>query len=112
MAGEESRMTTQPSPGEQSEQGKSKRDKQQLVVVELDKARSREQVRRLRKGRGKLVRDIDEVVDHLVESGAISADTQPVIIVVRETMPSLLSALDYYEDEDEDDDDDDDDNDD
>jgi hypothetical protein len=108
----ESRMTTQPTPSEQREQRKGKRSNQQLVVVELDKTRSHEQVRRLRKGRGKLVGDIDEVLEELIESGTIKADAQPVIIVVREITPSLLSALEYYEDEDEDDDDEDDDEDD
>jgi hypothetical protein len=84
-----------------------------LVVVELAKRRSPEQVRRLRKGRGKLVSDIDEVVNELVEAGTIKADTPPVVIVVRESSASLLwSALDDDEDDDEDDEDDDDEDDD
>ena len=102
-------MTTQPSVSEDREQQKPKRrSNQPLVVVELNKARDHEQVRRLRKGRGKLVTDIDEVLDELVESGTINDDAHPVIIVVREIAPSLLSVLNYDEDEDEDEDYDDD----
>jgi hypothetical protein len=100
-------MTTQPSVSEDRVQQKPKRQSNQpLVVVELNKARNHAQVRRLRKGRGKLVTDIDEVLDELVESGTINADAHPVIIVVREIAPSLLSVLNYDEDEDEDYDDD------
>jgi thiamine phosphate synthase YjbQ (UPF0047 family) len=89
------------------------------VVVELSKVRSHEQVRRLRTGRGRLATDIDEVVNELVQSGTIKADTPPVVIVVRESTASLLwSELEHdldedededYDEEDEDDDDEDDD---
>lgn len=70
-----------------------KRTKPQFVVVELAKLRTPKQVKRLREGRGKLVADIDEVVSKLIEAGTIKANTQPVIIVVREeSLPWLLSA--------------------
>jgi hypothetical protein len=90
-----------------------------VVVVELSRVRSHEQVRRLRRGRGRLANDIEEVVNELMQSGTIKADTPPVVIVVRESTASLLwSELehdldedeedrDYDEDEDEDDEDDD-----
>ncbi len=92
----------------------------QLVVVELARRRSPDQIKRLRKGRGRLVDDIDDTLVELVKSGTISADAQPVVIVVRETMASsLLWPLgldenddDDERDEDEDDDDEDDDDDD
>jgi hypothetical protein len=111
-------MTTESSanPVRQSEK---KSAKSQLVVVELAKARSTEQVRRLRKGRGRLVEDIEDAVEQLIKSGTIKAENPPVVIVVREAAVPLLWALDYdandedydehedEEDEDEDDEDDD-----
>ena len=92
----------------------------QLVVVELARRRSPEQIKRLRRGRGRLVDDIDDTLLELVKSGTISADAQPVVIVVREALgSSLLWPLgqdedddDDERDEDEDDDDEDDDEDD
>ena len=75
------------------------------MVVELSKVRSHEQVRRLRRGRGRLATDIEEVVNELVQSSTIKADTQPVVIVVRESTASLLwSELEHDLDEDEDED--------
>ena len=106
-------MTMQSSGTKEPVKPENKKSSGSLVVVELAKRRSPEQVRRLRKGRGKLVSDIDEVVNELVEAGTIKADTPPVVIVVRESSASLLwSALDDDEDDDEDDEDDDDEDDD
>jgi len=94
------------------------KDTSSLVVVELAKRRTPEQVRRLRKGRGKLMTDIEDVIADLTEAGTIKADAQPVVIVVREMLPlpfplpwplnaSDLSVDDEDADDDEDDDDDD-----
>jgi len=103
-------MTMQSSSSKEPAKPEHKKSSGSLVVVELAKRRSPEQVRRLRKGRGKLVSDIDEVVNELVEAGTIKADTPPVVIVVRESSASLLwSALDDDDDEDDEDDDDEDD---
>jgi hypothetical protein len=105
-------MTMQSSSSKEHGKPETKKSSGSLVVVELAKRRSAEQVRRLRKGRGKLASDIDEVVNELVESGTIKADTPPVVIVVRESSASLLwSALEDDEDDDDDDDDDDEDDD-
>ena len=89
-----------------------KHGKSQLVVVELARRRSPDQVRRLRRGHGKLVSDIEDAVDELVKSGTIKAQAQPVVIVVREAALPVLWALDYDDDEDDDENDDDDDDDD
>jgi len=105
-------MATQPAPEEEHEHGKSEKQakKQSLVVVELAKRRSPEQVRRLRKGHGRLLTDIEDAVDELVESGTIKAGTPPVVVVVREATLPLLWAIDYAEnDEDEEEDDEEDD---
>jgi hypothetical protein len=100
---EDRRMTMQSSSSKEPARPETRKSSGSLVVVELARRRSPEQVRRLRKGRGKLVTDIDEVVNELVESGTIKADTPPVVIVVRESSASLLwSALDEDDEEDDD----------
>jgi hypothetical protein len=106
-------MATQPTAREEREQRETeKQNKLPLVVVELSRRRSPEQVRRLRKGRGKLLMDIEDAVDELVKSGTIKSGTQPVVVVVREATLPLLWALDYVDDEEEDEDEDDEDEDD
>jgi uncharacterized protein DUF6200 len=95
------------------------KEKSSLVVVELKNRRTPEQVRRLRKGRGRLMSDIEDVVADLTTAGTINADAQPVVIVVRETVPlpfplpwplnaADLRVDDQDDDNDEDDEDDDD----
>jgi hypothetical protein len=58
--------------------------KSQLLVVDLEKRQSAKQVKRLRKGKGKLMARIEGIVEELVQSGAVKSDVQPVVIVVRE----------------------------
>lgn len=81
--------------------------KPRLVVVELAKRRTTEQIRLLRKGRGKLVADIEGALEELVSSGTISDATQPVVIVVREAMLMPLLDLDDSDDEEDEEDEDD-----
>jgi hypothetical protein len=98
-------MTTQ-SAAKDRQQSSAPGGKPNLVVVELAKRRTPDQVRRLRKGRGKLVGDIDAALAELVSSGTISADAQPVVVVVREAVLAPLFDLDDEDDEDDDDDED------
>jgi hypothetical protein len=101
-------MATQPTAREEPEQRETERqNKLPLVVVELSRRRSPEQVRRMRKGRGRLLIDIEDAVEELVKAGTIKSGTQPVVVVVREATLPLLWALDYMDDDEEDDDDDD-----
>jgi hypothetical protein len=51
------------------------------VIVDLGK-RSRKQVKRLKKGKGKLPAKIEDVTAQLVEAGEISADADVVIVTV------------------------------
>ncbi len=53
------------------------------LVVDLGKKR-RKQIRRLRKGQGKLMDEINHLVDELRTSGSIPASTQPLVVVVRQ----------------------------
>ena len=63
-----------------------------VVIVDLDKVQTPRDVRLLRKGRGKLVRRVERIVNELIEAGTVKSTAQPVVIVVRESM-SPLSLL-------------------
>src|ERR1700724_2888379 len=112
-------MTMEPGHSKSPSKPKSETSGKSVVGVALSNGRSHEQVSRRRTGRGRLATDIHEVVNELVQSGTIKADTPPVVIVVRESTASLLwSELEHdleedededYDEEDEDDDDEDDD---
>jgi Family of unknown function (DUF6200) len=97
----------QRAPREQAETGRPP-----LVMVDLSKQQTSERIKRLRRGRGSLLKRIDEIVEELIQAGTVKAGAQPVVIVVREK-PSMtwLFATDDAEDEDDEDDDDDDDED-
>lgn len=97
-------MTNQ-TPAAEDAQHETHGDKPRLVVVELAKRRTPDQVRRLRKGRGKLVDDIESVIEELVSSGTIDKGAQPVVIVVREA--GMMPLLDIDDEDDEDDEDED-----
>jgi hypothetical protein len=102
-------MTTNPTAREERAETRGAEKKAKpLVVVELARRRNPEQIRRLRKGRGKLVHDIEDAVEELVQSGTIKADSQPVVIVVREVSPTPLLWAGYDDDDDDDDENDDD----
>lgn len=60
-----------------------------LLVVDLGKRQSKRKIKNLRKGRGKLVPRVEKIVRELVQSGAVAAGAQPVVIVVREEVPAL-----------------------
>ena len=111
-------MAQAPSGAEHRDQREQeKTGKQNLVVVELGKRQTPQQIRRLREGRGKLMKSIDDIVADLIEAGTIKSNVQPVVIVVRETagfpspmsMPMSMPKMPSFgfEDEDEDDDEDD-----
>jgi paraquat-inducible protein B len=53
------------------------------VMVDLGKQK-RKLVRRLRKGQGKLMEEVNDLLQQMSESGQIQKDAQPVIVVVRQ----------------------------
>lgn len=55
-----------------------------LLVIDIGKKQKKKDIKRLRKGTGKLTDKLKEVVEQLREENAISADAQPVVIIVRE----------------------------
>jgi Family of unknown function (DUF6200) len=63
------------------------------IVLDMGR-KSRKQIRRLRRGEGKLMNRITGVIDELKNSGTITAGAQPIIVVVREREDgSLLSSF-------------------
>ena len=53
------------------------------IVVDIGKKR-RKQIKQLREGRGKLMEEVNGLLDELRSNGSITASAQPVIIVVRQ----------------------------
>ena len=53
------------------------------IVIDLGKQR-RKRVRQLRKGRGRLMDEVNQVIADLKQSGSISEATQPVIVIARQ----------------------------
>jgi hypothetical protein len=76
-----------------------KSDKPEIVVVDLGRRQRPKQVRRLRRGQGKLMTRVEGIVNDLVTAGTVKSTAQPIVIVVREEM-------DWPFDDDDDDDDD------
>jgi uncharacterized protein DUF6200 len=61
-----------------------------IVVVDVDEPQSSIQVKRLRKGQGKLMTHVERIVNDLIEAGTVKSTAQPVVIVVREYSSSFL----------------------
>jgi hypothetical protein len=53
------------------------------ILVDLGRRR-RKQVRRLRKGTGKLMDEINIAIGEIQRTGKIASDAQPIIVIVRE----------------------------
>jgi hypothetical protein len=72
----------------------------QIVVVDLEEAQSSELIKRLRKGKGKLMNRVERIVNDLVANGTVKSNAQPVVIVVQESWtPAWLSDDDDDEDD-------------
>ncbi len=68
----------------QAKQDQAESDQRAPIVIDLGK-KDRKQVRKLRKGKpGRLMKRIEESMEHLRENGAMAEDTQAVVIVIRE----------------------------
>ena len=69
---------TNPEPTQDSEDSTA-----DLIVLDIGK-RDADAIKKLRKGKGKLLRKVNESVEQLRDAGKIKADAQVVLIVVRE----------------------------
>jgi hypothetical protein len=59
----------------------------------LDEPQSTLSIKRMRKGKGKLLKHIDQIVEDLTSDGTIKGNAQPVVIIVQE-IPSPPWLLD------------------
>ena len=75
-------------------------------VIDLGK-HSRQRVRRLRRGEGRLMEKVEDAVEALQENGVLAAGAQTVVVVVRQEAAGLFDRDDDDGDDDDDDDDDD-----
>ena len=91
-------MATTPGTSEREPRQHEKPSGSQLVVVDLEEAQSSQEVKRLRKGRGKLVNRVERIVADLVEAGTVKSTAQPVVIVVRE-FPAPFWTMDDDDDD-------------
>jgi len=74
--------------------------KSQVVVVDLGEPQSSLAVRDLTKGKGKLYKNVDQIVKDLVAQGTVKSGAQPVVIVVREyPVPPWFKAPDGDDDD-------------
>lgn len=62
------------------------------IVIDLGK-KSYKAVKKLRKGKGKLLLSVQECIEELKNTGQISAAAQPVIVVVRESQRFQFPSL-------------------
>ena len=62
------------------------------VIIDLGKHR-RKQIRRLRRGEGKLMDDVNETLEEMRTAGTLSPASQPVVIIVQQKRRKLKSLL-------------------
>ena len=92
-------MATSPS-GTTEQREQKEPGKPQTVIVDFNEPQPSVLVKRLRKGKGKLMTRVERIVGELVADGTVKSTAQPVVIVLRE-IPSP-----FWLDDDDDDDDD------
>lgn len=56
----------------------------EVVVVDIGRKYKRRAISRLRKGEGKLSRELQRLMDVLVEEGSLGSNLQPIVIVLKE----------------------------
>jgi hypothetical protein len=78
---------------------------QEICLVDLGR-QDRARIRKLRHGKGKLMKQVLSSTQALKDEGVLAENAQIVVVLVRET-PSLAGLLDGIREDDEDDDDDD-----
>lgn len=67
-----------------------------LVILDIGKHDPKD-IKKMCKGKGKLLRRVNEAVDQLREGGEIEANAQVVLVVVRKD----LGLFDFYDDDDD-----------
>jgi len=85
------------APASSSEHRESEKSARTHVIVDLGEPQSSTQIRRLRKGRGKLFNHVEKIIDDLAAAGTVKSNSQPVVIIVRE-LPSLWPFEEHDDD--------------
>lgn len=76
--------TTEPAVAHAAKSDTAKSAPAEPIVIKLGK-KNRKQVRKLRRGKpGRLLDRVEDAIAHLRENGDMAAQTQPVVIVIRE----------------------------
>jgi len=88
----ETGTTTTGTAEHRSAREADKTSKHPIVVVDLGEAQSSRHVNRLRKGQGKLMTHVEQIVSDLIEAGTVKSTAQPVVIVVREYSPWFFES--------------------
>jgi hypothetical protein len=65
-------------------------DAASFIVIDIDKRQKSKNIKKLRKGTGKLTEKIKELVDDLREQRTISAEAQPVVIRQKASRPKSI----------------------
>jgi hypothetical protein len=63
--------------------GAAEGEEVRMLLLDLGKKKRRD-IKRLRKGRGRLMRRLNETLEGLKDEGTIATSSQPVIVIVRE----------------------------
>jgi soluble cytochrome b562 len=86
--------STAPNPSAPEKKNEKAVAAEHTAPIVLDfGSKSRKQIRRLRKGRGKLINRIDRVLEDLRNNGNLSATAQPIIVVVKERKEDSLFGM-------------------
>ena len=76
-------MSTVIQTSETQDTGAQVESNADMIMLDIGK-RSRKAIKKLRKGKGKLLRRVNNVVGQLRNSGELKEDAQIVLVVVRE----------------------------
>ena len=82
------------APASSSEHRESEKSARSHIIVDLGEAQPSTQIRRLRKGKGKLFQHVETIIDDLIAAGTVKSNAQPVVIIVRE-LPSFWPFEDH-----------------
>jgi Family of unknown function (DUF6200) len=76
--------TTASSAPASSEPHGDKETGKPQIIVDLGEPQPAAQIRRLRRGKGKLFHQVERIVDDLARAGTVKSNAQAVVIIVRE----------------------------
>ena len=65
------------------------------LVVDVGKKQSKKRIKQLRKGRGKLIEQIQKTISELRERQEIDENAQPIVFIVRQKRKSGFGGLKF-----------------